>query len=109
MRFLQGLFHREVLRTCLRCGTTWTVPKYYTKRHSVSWDIAPLSGTGGVGSQTWMLLTGVAGETTNRVTKHSTDSAQIRAQFGKCPECASNQWKQKRASAKAKRAVQHRS
>ena len=58
--------------------------------------MAPLSGTGGIGGQEMMILTGVAEETTNRVLKDATGSAQIRASYGRCPECGSNVWTQKR-------------
>jgi hypothetical protein len=58
--------------------------------------MAPLSGTGGIGGQEMMILTGVAEETTNRVLKDATASAQIRASYGICPECGSNVWTQKR-------------
>lgn len=51
---------------------------------------------GGPGGQEMMIVTGVAGETMNRVTKDSTASAQIRASYGVCPECGSNTWTQKR-------------
>ncbi len=51
MGFLKDLLRHEVLRTCLKCGSTWTVPRYYTKRHSTESSIAPISGTGGLGGR----------------------------------------------------------
>jgi hypothetical protein len=96
MGFLKGWIRPEMLRTCQRCGSTWIVPRSYTKRHSTGSSMAPLSGTGGIGGQEMMILTGVAEETTNRVLKDATGSAQIRASYGRCPECGSNVWTQKR-------------
>jgi hypothetical protein len=96
MGFLKGLIRPEVRRTCQRCGSTWVVPRTYTKRHSTGAGMAPLSGTGGIGGQEMMILTGVADETTHRVLRDATASAQIRASYSMCPECGSNIWTQKR-------------
>ena len=95
MGFLKNLLRPEVLRTCLKCGSTWTVPRYYTKRHSTESSIAPISGTGGLGGPKLIIPTGSAGDTMKPV-NDSTGSAQIRASYGVCPECGSNSWTQKR-------------
>ncbi len=96
MGFLKDLLRPKVLRTCLKCGNTWAVPRYYTKRHSTESSIAPISGTGGLGGPKLIIPTGSAGDTMKPVLNDSTDSAQIRASYGVCPECGSSAWTQKR-------------
>jgi predicted nucleic-acid-binding Zn-ribbon protein len=96
MGFLKDLLRPEVLRTCLKCGSTWTVPRYYTKRHSTESSIAPISGTGGLGGPKLIIPTGSAGDTMKPIPNDSTGSAQIRASYGVCPKCGSNAWTQKR-------------
>ena len=96
MGFLKGLVRPQVLRTCLTCRSTWTVARYYTKRHSTEGSIAPISNTGGLGGPKLIIPTGSAGDTMKPVLKDSTDSAQIRASYGVCPECGSNAWTQRR-------------
>jgi hypothetical protein len=96
MGFLKGFVRPELLRTCLKCGSTWTVPRYYTKRHSTEGSIAPIAGTGGLGGSKLIIPTGSAGDTMKPALKDGDDSAQIRASYGVCAACGSNARTQKR-------------
>ena len=96
MGFLKGLLRPGALRSCLKCGSTWTVPRHDTKRHSTEGSVAPLSSMGGLSGPRMIIPTGSAGDTVKPVLTNSTGSSQIRANYGVCPKCGSNTWAQKR-------------
>jgi hypothetical protein len=85
MGFLKALIHPEVRRTCRKCGSTWNVPRYDTKRH---WTGGGAGVLGPRGKAVMVQATMPDGD--------ATASAQTRADFGTCQRCGATMWQQKR-------------
>jgi hypothetical protein len=96
MGFVKALIHPQVLRTCMKCGSSWSVPRYYTRRHSQGGSMAPLAGSGGGITGAMAAMTGLTAETMNRTTQNGMASAQVRSAFSMCPQCGSNLFTSKR-------------
>jgi predicted nucleic-acid-binding Zn-ribbon protein len=98
MGFLKGLVHAYVRRTCLKCGTSWTMPRSETRRHFSGGSTAPLSGMlGPRGAALIIQSDDRIGNAPTGDHNNAVASAETRARDAVCPKCGSDTWTQKRA------------
>jgi predicted RNA-binding Zn-ribbon protein involved in translation (DUF1610 family) len=104
MGFLEGLVHPRVRRTCLKCGTSWTVLRSETQRHLSGGSTAPLSGMLGPRGAQRMIEPDLIGNAGDQGPNSAAASAETRIGDALCPKCGSNTWTQKRAWSSSSRA-----
>ena len=87
---------RQYERTCADCGYSWRVPRYFARRHGISYF---LIGQGGGGFKSG--LAGRAGGPAideaelNREIQSSAEMDERTESFRKCPKCGSEHYSQR--------------
>jgi hypothetical protein len=83
--FFRALVRPQVLRTCRKCGGTWKVPRYFTRRHARGGGSRP-SGGGRSAKPSGA----------SRTLKFNEGLLSQQVIFKKCPSCGEMNFSQKR-------------
>ncbi len=92
--FFRALARPQVLRTCKKCGYSWTVPRYYTKRHFRGLSLPP--GATQVSPRGTGLMTPVTGQEVDETRKESEEVTRTHSAYATCARCGSDTYSQRR-------------
>lgn len=92
--FLGAIVLPQVLFTCSKCGNEWTVPRYWTKRHSRGTGTSPAMALGG--DAQLQMMGGVTRQHINESSASAGEAAQTRSGYSTCAKCGSNLHTKKR-------------